>query len=329
MTVATYRRLLREAAGVGAEELRVAGADVAERLQSRWPELVSELEGIAQGARQDVLELAAINARTELLAGTPRSECSVIGRMRGPSVTLAQTWDWHPDLRPAALLWTVIRADGSWFTTATEAGILAKLGVNRHGVACALNFLTCSADGAAGGIPIHVLLRLVLERCSTGAEALLLLRDARTAASSCITIAAASPGGGELFAAELTPGGARIVRPDADGWLVHTNHFLAAPAAGFDTQPDLHPGTLLRRRQLVGLVRSGVSPLDALARHEPSAEPVCRHDDPPGTPWPDRRATLLAIDIEPAGPSLRLAAGPPCAVPFEAVRLPGRMVAAP
>ena len=78
MTVATYRRLLREAAGVGAEELRVAGADVAERLQSRWPELVSELEGIAQGARQDVLELAAINARTELLAGTPRSECSVI-----------------------------------------------------------------------------------------------------------------------------------------------------------------------------------------------------------------------------------------------------------
>lgn len=329
MTVATYRRLLREAAGVGPADLRVAGADIAERLEPRWPDLVLELEGIAQGAGQDVLDLAALNARTELLAGTPGSECSVIGRVRGSSVSLAQTWDWHPDLRAAALLWTVMRPDGSWFTTATEAGILAKLGVNGDGVGCALNFLTCSADGAAGGIPIHVLLRLVLERCSTGGEALVLLRDARTAASSCITVAAADPDGSQLFAAELAPGGARIVRPDADGWLVHTNHFLAPPAAGIDTQPELHPGTLLRRRHLVSLVRSGVPMLDALRSHEPSAEPVCRHDDPPTTPWPDRRATLLAIDIDPARRSLRLAPGPPCVVPFADVGVPGRMVEAP
>ena len=62
----------------------------------------------------------------------------------------------------------------------TEAGILAKLGDQRaHGVACGLNFLTCSADGGLDGVPIHVLLRLVLERCATAAEALALLLGVR------------------------------------------------------------------------------------------------------------------------------------------------------
>ena len=59
--------------------------------------------------------------------------------------------------------------------------MLAKLGHNGHGVACGLNFLTCSVDGGLDGMPIHVLLRLVLERCASGADARALLAGARTA----------------------------------------------------------------------------------------------------------------------------------------------------
>ena len=44
--------------------------------------------------------------------------------------------------------------------------------------------------------------------------------------------------------------------------------------------------------------------------------------DPAGTRWADRRATLLAIVVDPAAPALRVAAGPPCTAPFEAVALP-------
>ena len=118
-----YRRLLLEAAGVGPSDLRRSGADVAERLEPRWPDLFEELEGIAAGAGQDVLELAAINARTELLA----AGCSVIAHSDG---SLAQTWDWHPDLAAATVTWTVHQPGGRWFTTATEAGILGKLGLH-------------------------------------------------------------------------------------------------------------------------------------------------------------------------------------------------------
>jgi isopenicillin-N N-acyltransferase-like protein len=290
VTVATYRRLLAEAA-----DLRRAGANVAERLEPRWPELFEELEGIAAGAGVDVLELAAVNARTELLAGA----CSVIAHADG---RLAQTWDWHPDLAAASMTWTVHQAGGRWFTTVTEAGILGKLGCTSGGLACGLNFLACSEDGGTEGVPIHVLLRLVLERCDRVEDALALLRGARTSASACVTIVGAA-----AVAAELSPGGMSVVRPDADGWLVHTNHFLAGPVTGTDVLAG--PGTSARRDVLLRRLRGGVPIHEALGTHAPAEEPVCRHADP-DAPWADRRATLLALTA--VRGELCVAAGPPC-----------------
>ena len=301
----TYRRLLREAAGVGPAELRLAGARVGEILDRARPELVLELEGIAAGARQDVAELLAINARTELLGG---SECSLVAHT---SIGLAQTWDWHPALADAAVAWTVFSADGTWFTTVTEAGIVAKLGLNSAGVACGLNFLACSADGGLDGLPIHVLARLVLAHCRTGADARLLLGRAVASASSALTVLA----GGDLFTAELSPGGTQIVEPDADGWLIHTNHFLWPPGRGIDLQAEA--GTLARRAQLGSRMRAGVPVAAALSEHAPASEPVCRHGDPSGTPWAERRATLLALWARPE--SLRVAPGNPCCCAFELV----------
>lgn len=321
MTVAVYRRLLREAAGL--DQLGPAGELVGNRLAAEAPELVEELEGIAAGSGQDVRELLAINARTELLAGTQAGgECSLLAR-RGPDEAwLAQTWDWHPALASAVVAWTIEHAYGR-LQTVTEAGVVGKLGHNDAGLACGLNFLTCSADGGLDGIPVHVVLRLLLERCDDGASGRALLRNVATAASSCVTVAAA---GGDLFAAELAPGGARFVEPDADGWLVHTNHFLRTPRAGVDTQPDAHPGTLDRYARLARAARVGGSVPAALAQHGAMTEPICRHGDPPGTSWADRRATLLAIWARPAQRSLRVAAGPPCSTAF--TELPGSRVVA-
>ncbi len=307
LTVRVYRRLLREAAGAGRAELRRAGEVLGARLE---PELVEEVEGIAAGARVDARELLAINARTELLAGRGGGECSLLGRREPGGAWLAQTWDWHPALAPAALAWTA-----GPFTTVTEAGILAKLGLSRHGLAVGINFLTCTEDGGLDGVPVHVVARLVLERCATGAEARALLAGVRCSASSCLTVAAVD----DLFAAELSPGGTRIVEPDDDGWLVHTNHFLLAPRAGRDSQPDTHPGTIARRARLARAARAGTPPWQALADHAPASEPLCRHGDPRGTPWAERRATLLAVWAQPARRSLRVAAGPPCRAPFREV----------
>ena len=287
-TVALYRRLLQ------GMSLREAGSGV------RLPdELMDEVEGIASGARVNVFELLAVNARTELLAGG----CSLVAR----DSWLAQTWDWHPDA--CAVAWTIVREEG-WLCTVTEPGMVAKLGINSGGLACGLNFLATTAD-RLGGTPVHALARGVLE-CADATEARALLASATAGASVALTVAAL----GDLFTAELSPGGTRFVAPDADGWLVHTNHFLLAPARGADAQAE--PGTSARREHLAGRMRAGWTVAEALAEHAPALEPVCRHAD--GSAWAERRATLLAVWAEPG--RLRVAAGAPCASPFTDVPLP-------
>jgi isopenicillin-N N-acyltransferase like protein len=280
-TVELYRRLLQ---GMPLQE---AGSGV------RLPDaLMDEVEGIAAGAGVNVFELLAVNARTELLAGG----CSVVAR----GSFLAQTWDWHPSAVPVA--WTVVREDG-WLCTITEAGMVGKLGLNSSGVSCGFNYLRSSVDGV-GGVPVHALARGVLE-CRSAAEARALLDGA----SASVALTVAAPDG--LFCAEVSPGGVRFVSAEADGWLVHTNHFLLPPVRGKDAQVE--PGTFARREQLLRRMRAGWGVPEAL-----SEEPVCRHED--GASWAERRATLLATWSEPG--RLRVASGLPCEAGFEDVPLP-------
>ena len=64
--------------------------------------------------------------------------------------------------RPATVIWIVEHEHG-WFVTLTEAGILAKIGLNDAGLGVCLNLLDTTADGGLDGTPIHLLLRQVLE----------------------------------------------------------------------------------------------------------------------------------------------------------------------
>jgi isopenicillin-N N-acyltransferase-like protein len=273
---------------------------VGDAVGDRWPDLVTEVEGIAAGARVPAETLLAVNARTELLGG---AECTLIGRLEGGSCTVAQNWDWHPDLEP--FVWVVEQPGGRWFATRTEAGMLAKIGLSSARLCCGLNFLRCSVDGSTGGVPIHVLLRVLLDRVDTVDDGLALLAGVAVDASSCITLGWSDG----LVAVELSPGGWELVWPDGDR-LVHTNHFLAGPVAGDDLEAAEDPSTFLRRWVVE---RTG-----SLCSH---VGPVCRHERP-GEPWADRRATLASVVMEPAVPRLRVADGPPCERPLREVALP-------
>jgi isopenicillin-N N-acyltransferase like protein len=245
-----------------------------------------ELQGIANGAGVDVRELLAVNARTELTSG--RHECSVIGA----GDVLAQNWDWHPDLQESTVLW-IVRENGGWFATLTEAGMLAKIGMNDAGLGVCLNLLRCSEDGGLNGTPIHLLMRRTLA-CRSVPEAIGLLTAARVSASSAVTVATR----GELATVELSPGGANVVR---DG--THTNHFLEPPASGTDAiESD-------STRPRLDAIRS--LPLrEALRSH-----PVCQHVDE-SEPWEDRTATLASVIMDLATLRMQLAAGQPCTAPY-------------
>jgi isopenicillin-N N-acyltransferase-like protein len=285
-TVATYERMFAE-----------LGARIPPALDAH-----EEIDAIAHGAGVDPHLLRAVNARTEILAGA--AECSVIGA----GGLLAQNWDWHPDLSASTVIWIVEHGD-RWFATLTEAGMLAKIGLNDAGLGVCLNILRTSADGGVTGTPIHHLLRLVLERCRTVDEAVGLLEAARVSASSAVTVA--TPG--DVAHVELSPGGANVIRGSVGA---HTNHFLLPPKAGEDVMVTDSPTTLQR----LEVVREAPL-LEALRSHDGHPKGVCRHVDP-DEPWVDQTVTVASVVMNLEALRLHVAAGPPCTHAHVRITLP-------
>lgn len=306
-TVAVYTRLFSEDVGLDGGEVERLGHELGSRLAELRPDLMDEIEGIASGAGQRAAVLLAVNARTELLAGgalaTGSGECSVaarVGSRDGAHTMLAQNWDFHPDLAGSRLVWTVERSDG-WFATFTEAGIVAKTGLNSSGLAITLNFLSSSADGGIDGVPVHVVLRMLLDSCDDARAAERLIDSLRMSSSACITVVSdGARGTGAATSYELSPLATQPVPADDRGALAHTNHFLAAQPARDLTLEGHGAASTLRRLAHVraGLRQIGdgsaVEDLRALLSAEQQQEPVYRRTDE-SLPWVERSATLATV----------------------------------
>jgi isopenicillin-N N-acyltransferase-like protein len=224
---------------------------------------------------------------------------------------LAQNWDWYADAPERCVVWSAA-VEGARFATMTEAGILAKVGVSTRGIAVALNILYHAADGRDElGIPVHLVLRRLLEEAGSAGEAWDLLRETPYSASSCITVIDA---GGDGACFELSPAGVARIEPH-DGLLAHTNHLLddgLARAEG-DQPAEWLAGSRARLAAAVGAAPGDLDGAVALlATHETDPQAICRHDEPPGEVGRPLVDTVVSLAMRPGVPELRVAAGRPC-----------------
>lgn len=336
-TVRSYRKLFQARVGINESDVLGFGDEVGNVLSARWPDLVEEIAGIAAGSGNDHRELLAVNARAELIARgvsatastSPPPECSLVafaptGSSSG-AYLIGQNWDYHPDFAPSRVLWSVDQGAGKWFVTMTEAGILAKIGLNSRHVGLGVNVLASGSDGHQVGVPIHVLARIVLSESSNLTDALRVLLAARVSASFCLTVGYCQEGRGVAVATELSPEGTATVFPDGDGRLVHTNHFLGGRVST-DIGRVGWPGSLVRRwdlmdRSVAASESDGISATqDMLSSHFNFPDAVCSHCGDPERE-PDRYATLASIIMDLEALELWIADGPPCETPYERIPL--------
>lgn len=320
--------LIRFERAVGLDEAAVvdAGRAYVETTQHHFPRLAQMLEGVAVGAGVEPALIYAINARTELLYGTKAcgvpggaeaGECTVVGVLDGRSsnghTILAQNWDWHPEQRPYTLLLITRDELGHEVATLTEAGMLAKSGLNNKGVGVCVNLIGSDRDGRPGGVPYHVLLRSVLEADSLSWATRNAVRPPRSASINLL-IGQAHRDGGEIIDLELCPGDAGWLHPE-DGLLVHANHF-ETPLPIYDTIKDWGGSSLFRsarvRRLLSAYPEIGEKELlGALTDHHSEPVAVCRHLDVRDAEL-DRSETIWTTVMDLDERTLRLIAGPPC-----------------
>ncbi|MEU8884938.1 C45 family peptidase [Streptomyces hydrogenans] len=311
-TVDGYRELFARG---GVRDLHTAGTRVLLAVETWAPYLADEIRGIADGAGLPAETIAAVNARTEILASTRTGgECSTIVALRDgdEQPVAAQNWDWYAGHAANWLEWEIPYPDGRRTTTLTEYGIVGKIGVNDRGVGCLFNILHHRADTGTHGVPVHVVARRLLDEADTVTDALRVIGRAPVSASTTITVVGGRRAGRSAVAAELWPGGPGHVLPDPDGLLLHTNHFLSRPGADGDTEPRTDPDTLVRyevlRRALHGRGRD-LAVGDALVALADHSGGVCVH-------VPEGRAdafqTLAAVRIDFTTCGLDIHPGPPC-----------------
>jgi hypothetical protein len=284
-----------------------------EKVERHAPELLDEMQGLAQGAGLDYETLMTMILTAPydpkdvhvpsctVLAVAPERTADgqpIVGRnydyFHDVSEEPATTYRTYPEGRYASLgncdIW-VGREDGL-----NEAGLFVGISATM-------------LPGYQPGLTFWFVVRMVLDRCATVDEGLALIQRVPHAQSRNFLLADRS---GRAVVAEATIDRVEVREPQ-DGLLVITNHVASPALAAREAfvPPDSHP-RYNRVRELLG----GGEPVDVemvratLRDHEGF---ICAH-------WPDGTGgTLWSVVGHPDERQFELAEGHPCDAPYATV----------
>ena len=218
---------------------------------------IVEMRGIAEGAEVAFEDVVLLNARTEILKLAARPDlrarlaaepdepdgCTGVvalpGATAGGGVIHAQNWDWKAECAETAVVLRIRREDGPDILTFTEAGALARSGLNSAGIALTANYLESDRDYRTVAVPLALIRRKVLEQKHV-AQAMHAVYCTPKSASNNVMI---SHSGGIALDFECAPDETFLVHPAA-GLLVHANHWQSPVAlaklrdTGIASTPD-------------------------------------------------------------------------------------------
>jgi isopenicillin-N N-acyltransferase-like protein len=292
-SVETYVRRYRDEAKLTDSDIRHWGRTYYEAVHGFDTKISAMLLGMSEGSGVPLETITALNARTELLYGTGyRDEgCTSYAvlpqRMSTAHTVIGQNWDWRSEQRDVTFLLATRDKDGFAVLTLTEAGMLAKSGLNSAGIGACANLLVSDRDHSGIGIPYHFLLRSALN-ANTLSRAIKRTTSAKRISSGNIIIGAA---GGEAIDLELAPDVFGHILPE-NGIITHANHFeskinvedrfVSTSALTLIRSARLrrlfeHHGERIKEDQIIAGLRDHFSYPDSLCRHPDPLEPELNH----------------------------------------------------
>ena len=235
--------------GAQLRKLNLDHAGVAALVQAYLPRIrdfdetyIEEMRGIAEGSDASFEEIVLLNARTEILKLAEKPElraqlvpvddgctalCVMPGAAADGQLIHAQNWDWKAECAETAVVLHIRREDGPDILTFTEAGGLARSGMNSAGIAITANYLQSDRDYRTVGVPLALIRRKVLQQQHLAA-AMKAVYATPKSASNNMTVSQAD---GICINFECAPDETFPVHPE-NGFLVHANHFVSPVALG-------------------------------------------------------------------------------------------------
>ncbi|MDQ2140605.1 C45 family peptidase [Alcaligenaceae bacterium B3P038] len=214
-----------------------------EKFDAAYPE---EMRGIAQGAGVPFEVVVLLNARTEVLQMAKR-RAAAAGKRQGEPVDddpdgctgvvvlpeaaaegrliHALNWDWKAECAETSVVLRIRRDDGPDILTFTEAGQLARVGMNAAGIAITANYLESERDYRQLGVPVALVRRKVLEQ----AQLAMAMHGIYTTPKSASINNILSHAHGIALDFECAPDETFLVQPQ-EGLIVHANHWQSPVA---------------------------------------------------------------------------------------------------
>ncbi len=302
------------------------------------PDYAEGIRGISEGSGRQLLEIAALNVRYEILyyqfgvlpptvvGKEPLIDgCTAFAVL--PETTankhtiMGQNWDWIPAVQGAVL--HTKHDDGLESAAFTEAGIFGgKIGLNNAGIGLGINgMMTTDDDWQRKVRPVHVRCFEIL-RAKTFDQAVGIVTNEARACSTNYLIAQA---GGQIADLEAAPNGVHQL-PCSLGVVTHANHFSNPDGLGIIEPPsERRDYSKHRNARLYELLTSkqnlSISEIqEHLRDHNGRPNSICRHEDMDYGPE-EHYITMTGAVMDLDSRELWISDGPPCTNEFQHIKL--------
>lgn len=309
--IEVYDRLFRDFVGLDWSRARREAERFGAMIEQRFPAILEEMAGIAEGAELELADILTLNCRSEISLTQASGGCSAFALERAGTQWLAQNWDWRADQLDNVVVLHIEGDDAPPLVSLGEAGMVAKIGMNAHGIGVCLNAIRSRTCGE--GLPIHMALRKILESPDL-ATARAVATDSRVCSPAHFLVASAD---GQAAGLEVHPGEPGTLSPRG-GAVTHTNHLYdAAVTCQVEDFPraDSRP-RLERLDTLLGDLAEDAPVNEArlfevLSDHHHHPLSICRHFNP-DQPAEERMETLFGVVMNLTERRLTLRHGKPC-----------------
>ena len=319
VSIRVYQMLFDGLKGISWEAARKISEHYLSLTRDFEPDYAEEMRGIAEGASVDLLDIAALNARTEIMysAKAEVKECTTLSLMPPATadgrVIAAQNWDFSGLLRDSVVIVHVYQEDKPNFVMVAEAGMIGGIGMNERGIAVMLNALR--AEVPCQGIPLRARMRAMLE-AETLSDAYVKGSHAPVSVANLI----ATHKDGVAIAFEMDSETVEPMIPE-DGVLLHTNHYIG-PKMYLANDVNHMGSSYIRLQRIKALVKEchGKITVENVMRmlrdHAGYPQSICDHENLKD-PVVKRDATNFGVIMDLSGNCMYLAPGNPCENAFE------------
>ncbi len=279
-----------------------------------FPEFVEEVRGIAEGSGLSFDEVWALNCYEGLTETRERMwGCTSLAvrddQTANGHVLLAHNEDWTSVDKEHVYLVRGYPDDGPAFIGMTYGPLLVNIGLNAEGIGVAIDSVY-PTDGRIG-VPRILSSRAILDARTIGQAIRACVPKLRAGGYVYIL---ADPHG-ELYTVE-TAATTHVILYGEEGWLVHTNHYLAPKMQALE-EAGTYSSSNVRLNRAQRLLRSQLGRVtvasiqDLLRDHANYPDSVCSHEDPEDPPH-ERECTLVSLIMDLTERVLWAAPGPPC-----------------